>query len=174
MAGKITKVLKSAKGKVISFFSPHERRLGLIENYTDKSVEISGEFRRYAKSFPEQVRKKCGRTRKCESFDLYGFNADWNAIDQQTIMEKIGLYRQFFNASADHSKKDIAAMTRLNEVRYELAAAQNQLDALYQKLLRQNTVYQRGPEESADDQTADDQTVDDDENVIPDTADGVI
>ena len=60
-------------------------------------------------------------------------------------------------------------MTRLNEIQYEIAAAQNQLDALYQKLLRQNTVYQRGPEESADDQTADD-----DENVIPDTADGVI
>ena len=174
MAGKITKVLKSAKDKVISFFSPHKHRIGQIESYMDKPVEVSDEFRRYAKSFPEQVRKKCARARKRGSFDLYGFNSDWNAVDQQTFMEKIGLYRQFFNSSADHSKQEIAAMTRLNEIQYEIAAAQNQLDALYQKLLRQNTVYQRGPEESAEDQTAEDQIADDDENVIPDTADGVI
>ena len=171
MAGKITKVLKSAKDKVISFFSPHQRRIEQVKSYMDRPVAVSDEFRIYAKSFPEQVRKKCGRTRKCESFDLYGFNADWNAIDQQTIMEKIGLYRQFFNSAADHSKKEIAAVTRLNQIQYELEAAHNQLDALYQKLLRQNTVYRRGFEESAEDQTADD---DDDENFMPDTADGVI
>ncbi len=170
MAGKSTNVPKSVKDRVVSFFSPHKRRISQIETYMDKSVEISDDFRNYARTLPEKIRKKCSNTVRRDRFDLYGFNSDWNEIDEHTRLEKINLYREFFNASSEHDKNEIAAMTRLNEIQYELAAAQTQLDALYDKLLFQNTVYRRGHEDTSG---AADDTADDTEDAAPDTPDGV-
>lgn len=168
MAGEFTNALKSVKDNVVSLFSSHKRRINQIEHYLDKPVEVSDDFKSYAKNLPAKTRKKCDRAKKKGSFDLFGFSTDWDSIDEYTLQEKKRLYRQYFAASSEHDKHEIAAMTRLNEIQYELAAAQTQLDVLYDKLLFLNTVYRWGNAETADPKPSEDI-----EETPADAADGV-
>ncbi|MBQ1660076.1 MAG: hypothetical protein II059_09595, partial [Clostridia bacterium] len=99
---KFSERIKSVISKVISTFSPHQYRLAQIREYRDENVEVSRAFKDYAKKLPKKIEKKCRKSQRNKSFNLYGFYEEWDAIDQESIKEKIRIYRQYFDVNSGH------------------------------------------------------------------------
>lgn len=147
-------IITSIKTKVISLFSSHERRIKQIEEYRDKPVTLSSEFKKYGDRLLEETREKCSKAVHNNSFDLYGwYSGEWNLIDEECIKEKIGLYRRYYEANSHHENSDAAARSRLLEIRHELTSVRNQLDLLYEKYLYSQTVYRKSADADTENST---------------------
>lgn len=148
---KFSERIRSVVSKMIAPFSPHQYRLAQIKEYRSEDVEISRDFKDYAEKLTKKISDKCSKAQSNGSFDLYGFYEEWDDIDAETICEKIRLYRQYYDINSDHENGNAAARTRLHEIQHELAAAQAQLDSLYEQYLYSQTVYRRSSTDDTED-----------------------